>query len=384
MTKNHPTVADLTSLMEDWAPAWTAESWDRVGLVTGDPGAAVARAWVALDLTPELLREALAAGVDMLLLHHPPLFKPLTDLCSHRPATARLVQAAAQGLAIFAAHTNLDAAPGGVNDALAQRLGLGQTRPLMPLAEGGLVKLVTFLPPDHYEEVSAALFAAGAGRIGIYRDCAFVASGTGTFLAPPEANPYLGRAGQPEKVSELRLETLVPQARVAQALAALRLAHPYEEPAVDVYPLRQAPAGHGLGRVGSLATPRPAEEFAAWAAVELGARAPLLAGACPLRLTRVAVVGGSGGDLLQEAARAGAEILVTGEARYHAAQEAEDLGLGLLTLGHFQTEAVIVQPWARRLTDELARRNLDCQVEAYQAGQDPWRNPLSGAGHHHA
>ncbi|MFH1035983.1 MAG: Nif3-like dinuclear metal center hexameric protein [Pseudomonadota bacterium] len=146
MNTSHPSVAEITALMEDWAPAWTAESWDRVGLATGDPAAPVARAWVALELTDRLLDAALAGGVDMLLLHHPPLFKPLTDLCSHRPATARLLKAAARGLAIFAAHTNLDAAPGGVNDALAARLGLADTRPLAPLASGGLAKLVTFVP----------------------------------------------------------------------------------------------------------------------------------------------------------------------------------------------------------------------------------------------
>lgn len=384
MTSRHPTVADLTALMEAWAPAWTAESWDRVGLVTGDPRATAANAWVALELDDGLLAAALAGGVDMLLLHHPPLFKPLTDLRSDRPATARLLKAAAAGLAIFAAHTNLDAAPGGVNDALAARLGLAATTPLIPLASGGLAKLVTFVPPDHYEEVATALFAAGAGRIGGYRDCAFVASGTGTFLAPPGSNPYLGRAGQRERVSELRLETLIPLAQAGQALKALKAAHPYEEPAVDVYPLGQAPAGHGLGRVGNLAEPRPAQEFAAWAARELGANAPLLAGPLPQRLERVAVLGGSGGDLLGAAAKAGAQMLITGEARYHAAQEAADLGVALLVLGHYQTEAVIVEPWAQRLARDLAQGGLDCRVEAFAGGDDPWRNPVQGTLIHHA
>ncbi|MFH1035982.1 MAG: Nif3-like dinuclear metal center hexameric protein [Pseudomonadota bacterium] len=205
-----------------------------------------------------------------------------------------------------------------------------------------------------------------------------MASGAGTFLAPPEASPYLGRAGQREQVSELRLETLIPLNLAGQALKALKGAHPYEEPAVDVYPLSQAPAGYGLGRVGSLAPSRPAEEFAAWAAAELGALAPLLAGALPETLNRVAVVGGSGGDMLQDAARSGAQLLITGEARYHAAQEAADLGLGLLTLGHYQTEAVVVEPWARRLARELAGLGRECLVEAFAAGEDPWRRPAGG------
>jgi dinuclear metal center YbgI/SA1388 family protein len=384
MTDSHPSVADLTALMEEGAPAWTAESWDRVGLVTGQAQAPVAKAWVALDLGDQLLDAALASGVDMLFLHHPPLFKPLTDLCADRPATARLLKAASHGLAIFAAHTNLDAAPGGVNDALAQRLGLKASQPLVPLDPGGLVKLVTFLPPDRYEQVSAALFAAGAGKIGLYQDCAFVSTGTGTFLASPEASPYLGRAGQRERVSELRLETLLPKDRASQALAALRLVHPYEEPAVDVYPLSQAPAGFGLGRVGSLDPPRAAGEYVAWAARELGSRAPLLTGDMPEMISRVAVLGGSGGDLLGAAARSGAQLLITGEARYHAAEEARDLGLGLLTLGHYQTEAVIVEPWARRLAQELAQKGLQCRVEAYPAGDDPWHSPAGGPGTTHA
>lgn len=375
MSTRHATVADLIALMEAWAPAWTAEPWDRVGLVTGQPKASVTKAWVALELGEELLDQALAQGVDMLFLHHPPIFKPLSDLRSDRPATARLLKAAARGLAIFAAHTNLDAAPGGVNDALAERLGLTASAPLVPLGHDGLAKLVTFVPPDHYEQVSRALFAAGAGRIGAYRECAYVTEGTGTFLAPLEGHPFLGRAGQRERVSELRLETLVPLALAGRALQALREAHPYEEPAVDVYPLKQAPAGCGLGRVGRLAEPCPAALFAQWAARELGAKAPLLAGPLAPLLERVAVVGGSGGDMLAAAQGAGAQMLITGEARYHAAQEAADLGLTLLVLGHFQTEEVVLRPWAERLARELAGAGLSCRVEAYGQGRDPWCPP---------
>lgn len=370
-------VADIARLMEEWAPAWTAEPWDRVGLMTGRPDARADRVWVALELTPGLLDQALAQGARMLLLHHPPLFKPLADLCSHRPLTARLLRAAAQDLALFAAHTNLDAAPGGVNDALAERLGLLETRPLQPLA-GGLAKLTTFLPPDHYEQVAEALFGSGAGRIGQYRQCAFVSQGTGTFLAPEGASPYLGRPGQSERVSELRLETLLPLAAVPGALKALKEAHPYEEPAVDIIPLAQGPAGAGLGRVGRLAEPRPGEEFAAWASRQLGCARPALAGPCPERLERVAVVGGSGGEMLAQAKAAGAQMLITGEARYHAAEEAADLGLALLTLGHYQTEAVIVEPWARRLAAEAAAAGLDCRIEPWLQAGDPWRSPGAG------
>ncbi len=376
---NWPIVRDVLTRLEDWAPAWTAEAWDRVGLATGHPQAPARRIWVALELDDALLDQALAASVDLLLLHHPPIFKPLTDLRADRPATARLLKAAAAGLAIAAAHTNLDSAPGGVNDALATRLGLVETRVLVPAGTGGQVKLVVFIPPDHYEEITRALFAAGAGRIGTYRECAFVNPGNGTFLAPPDGNPYLGRAGERELVSELRLETILPAVSAPAVVAALKAAHPYEEPAYDLYPLNQPPVGVGLGRLGRLDPPQSPESFATAAAAELGSPAPLMAGRPPQTLERVAVVGGSGGDMLAAAAGAGAQMLVTGEAHHHSAQEASDLGIGLLVLGHFETENVIVEPWARRLASELAAAGFVCEVRPW-TGPGPWRPAPTASG----
>ncbi|MCB2188945.1 MAG: Nif3-like dinuclear metal center hexameric protein [Deltaproteobacteria bacterium] len=368
-----PLVGDIASFMEEWAPSWTAEEWDRVGLLVGEPSWPAARVWVALELTPELLARALKQNVNLLLTHHPPLFKPLPNLRTDRPLVRRLLEAASRGLALFAAHTNLDVAPGGVNDALAARLGLGDLSSLEPAGRGKMVKVVVFTPPEAAEAVAQALFTAGAGRIGNYRECAFAAPGVGSYVPPPDGRPYRGAPGRPEQAPEQRLETILPAARLAGALAALGAAHPYEEPAVDVYPLTEGPAGYGLGRVGRLDPPLAPAEFAARAARELGSPLAALAGAPPERLSRVAVVGGSGGDYLAQAAAAGAGLLVTGEARYHAAEAAADLGLGLLTLGHFQTEQVIVEPWARRLSEAMAARGFNCEVVADRGGVDPWR-----------
>ncbi|MFH1057428.1 MAG: Nif3-like dinuclear metal center hexameric protein [Pseudomonadota bacterium] len=365
-------MADVLAALEAWAPAWTAEDWDNVGLIVGDPDSTAAKIWVALELDEALLSQAQAAEVDLLLLHHPPLFKPIDRLRLDNPATARLVRAAGAGLAVIAAHTNLDAAQGGVNDALARRLGLTDLRPLSPAGAGGQAKLVAFVPPDHFDEVARALFAAGAGRVGSYRECAFASQGTGTFLAPSDGNPYLGRAGEREMVSELRLETILPRRSLDRAVAALRAVHPYEEPAFDLYPVLQPPAGMGLGRVGRLEPAQDLEAFASAAAILLDAPAPLIAGAPAQRLERVAVVGGSGGDMLAAAAAAGAQLLVTGEARHHAAQEAIDLGLGLLVLGHFETESVVTEPWARRIADDMAAAGFTCDVLPW-TGPSPWR-----------
>ena len=359
--------------MEQWAPAWTAESWDRVGLLAGDPKAAAKLIWVALELNDDLLDQALAAGVSMLLTHHPPIFKPLENLRLDNQATARLLRAVSGGLALFAAHTNLDSAPGGVNDALAGRLGLIDLKPLVPVTDQALAKLTVFVPPDHLDAVAGALFAAGAGNIGAYSECAFHAPGIGQFKAPAGSEPFIGRPGQKESVQEERLETLVPLAGAGRVLAALKQAHPYEEPAYDLYPLRQPPSGFGLGRVGELAKPQKGEAFIAAAAESLGAEAAQVSGPIPEQVTRVAVIGGSGGDFLAQAKASGAQMLITGEARYHAWEQAINLGLCLVTLGHYQTEAVIIEPWARRLERMLEAAGLVCEIAAWTSGASPWR-----------
>jgi dinuclear metal center YbgI/SA1388 family protein len=359
-------------VMERWAPSWAAEDWDRVGLQVGNPVAPAGKVWTALELSDPLLDQALASGVEMLLVHHPPLFTPLTALRGDQPETARLIKAAAAPMAIFAAHTNLDSAPGGVNDVLGRRFGLSGLSPLAPGENKSVVKLVVFTPPEAMEKVSAALFEAGAGRIGDYRECSFAAVGVGGFRAPLDGDPYLGSPGGKEMVEELRLEVILPSAAAPRAIAAIHEVHPYEQPAVDIYPLNQLPAGFGLGRVGELPAPVEAKAFARRAAAELGAGWAHMGGSPPQRIQRVAVAGGSGGDLLAQAAAAGAHLLITGEASHHAAQQAADLGLGILCLGHYQTEVVIVEPWAARLGQELAAQGLTCIVEPYTGGEDPW------------
>ena len=365
-------VADIMRMMESWAPAWTAESWDRVGLMAGSPGAGVEKAWVALEFSESLLNQALAQGVDLLLLHHPPIFKPIDNLRTDNPATKRLIRAAASGLAVFAAHTNLDSAPGGVNDALADRLDLKDTRPLAPL-DRGMAKLVVFIPPDHLDRVAEAVFAAGGGRIGDYSRCAFEARGMGSFLAPAKARPFSGRPGEKNEVEEVRWETFVSLDCAARAVSAMAAAHPYEEPAYDLHPLKQGPKGCGLGRVGRLDPPMPGEKFTAFAARRLGSGSPALAGAVPEVVEHVAVMGGSGSEFMEAAASAGADIFLTGEARHHDAEKAEDLGLCLLVLGHYETEEVVVGPWARRLQLQTEAEGLACDISAWAGGRCPWR-----------
>lgn len=341
--------------------------------MAGDPAAEVPKALVALELTPAILDRAFESDARMILTHHPPLFKPLNNLRMDNPATARLVKAAASGIALFAAHTNLDSAAHGVNDALADRLDLVDTEILDPAPPESQLKLVVFVPPSHRDQVAEAVFNAGAGIIGDYRRCCFATQGNGSYLAPAVGQPFVGSPGQEHTEAEVRLETILPKALAGRVVASLLKAHPYEEPAFDLYPLMQPPSGVGLGRVGRPATPQSGIDFLAMAADELGSVAPQICGPVPEKVERVAVVGGSGGDYLTQAAAAGAQVLVTGEARYHAADQAADMGVCLACFGHFETENVVVEPWASRLSEILTDRGFSCDIQACVDSESPWR-----------
>jgi dinuclear metal center YbgI/SA1388 family protein len=370
MVLPHPKVTDIINIMEKWAPAATAEPWDNVGLLTGHGQAEVQEAWVALEASPALLNQARLKPAQMLLLHHPPIFTPLKNLRTDQPGQAALLEAAAGGLNIFAAHTNLDLARDGVSQALAARLGLKNLRPLLPQEQGQFLKLVVFTPRGNVQPLSQALFAAGAGRLGNYQECSFVSNGTGQFKPLAQARPSLGKKGELCQVEESRLEVLLPKAALSTVLSALHRYHPYEEPAYDLVPLLNRQLG--FGQVGDLPTPLQGRAFLQGAARACLASAPQYAGPVPARVSRVAVLGGSGGMGLRAAAAAGAQVFVSGEAGYHCADLAEDLNICVLLLGHYASEAVIVKPWARRLSEELKRAGLACVVRAPRTW-DPWK-----------
>jgi hypothetical protein len=223
-----------------------------------------------------------------------------------------------------------------------------------------------FAPEKDHAAVLAAAFQAGAGRIGAYKECSFAIPGTGTFFGTESANPTVGQAGRRESVHELRVEVVCTSDRLAAALAAVRSAHSYEEPAVDVYPLHVPPGGPGVGRVGVLATPTTLGTFARSVRETLSAPGLQFVGEADRRVERVAVACGAGDDFLGDAARAGADVLLTGEARFHRALEAEALGVGLIVAGHHATERPGIEDLATRLGEAFpglvvwsSRREID-------------------------
>lgn len=368
-----PKTADIVGIINKIAPVSLAEAWDNPGLQIGDPAAEVARIMVALDPAPDVIDSALAASCQLLVTHHPLIFKPLKSISTANPLGALIQKAIKGGLSIVSLHTNYDIAGGGLNDLLAAKIGLSGSVPLKVTAVGELVKLVVFVPADQLERVRNALFPFTA-RQGNYRDCSFAAGGTGTFTPLDGAEPFTGTVGELAQVHEERLEVLIRRAELPRTVKALLAAHPYEEPAFDLYPVLNEGEKLGLGRIGRLPEPLTLAEYVERLRIALSAPALRYVGNPDARTSKVALCSGSGASLLHEAARSGADVLVTGDVKYHDARDAEDLGLALIDAGHFPTEIIMVDEITERLGLALAKAGYkDCQVEACRAESDPFR-----------
>ncbi len=345
------TVRDIVQAVDRLAPFALAEAWDHVGLQVGDPATPVARVLVALDVSEAVLDEAAEVGADLVLAHHPLIFKPLEAVTADGRAGRLVLRLAREGRAMVAAHTNLDAADGGLCDLLARRVGLVDLVPLQAAPADKAYKVVVFVPETALAAVREAAFAAGAGRLGAYSECGFVTTGTGTFRPEPGASPAVGQVGRREAVAEARFETLVERRALGRVLAAVAEAHPYERPAVDVHPLRAAAAGVGLGRLGRLETPVPLAALADTVREALGLPTLRVGGNPGRTVQRVALVTGAGSGLTETVAAAGADAYVTGELKLHEVQDLAAEGIGSILGGHYETERVPLEAWAPRLAE---------------------------------
>lgn len=343
-------VSDLVGAMESIAPTSFAASWDNVGLLVGDPAAPLARVLLTIDCTREIVAEAVAGGAGgAIVAYHPVLLEPQKRFV----AGAVAFEAARQGLAVYCPHTALDVAEGGTNDVLADAIGMRDRGPLRAVDGGDApLKLVTFVPSEHVEAVSQAVFAAGGGRIGQYTSCSFRSPGTGTFFGEAGTSPVVGKAGRLEEASEVRLEVVIPAAQTGAIVRALRRVHPYEEPAFDLVRLAAPPAGLGLGRIGHVDA-APAGVHVERVKHALRLEHVLVAGSLDCEVTRAAVCAGSGGDLIGDALAAGAQLLLTGEVRHHDALRAVARGLVVVCTRHSTSERGALAALARRLSERL-------------------------------
>jgi dinuclear metal center YbgI/SA1388 family protein len=365
-------VRDVVGALEArYRPTW-AESWDAVGLTCGDPEAPVRRVLLAVDPVAAVVDEALAWGADLVVTHHPLLLAGVHSVAADTPKGRLVHRLLSAGVALATAHTNADVARPGVSDALADALGVLDTRPLA-VQDEPIDKLVTFAPPSETQRLLDALAAAGAGRIGAYERCGYLLTGTGTFRPLPGATPLIGSVGRVELVEETRVEMVVPRAARRDVLAALRAVHPYDEPAVDVYELAPVGGVRGLGRIGTLPQPETLEDLLVRVADGLPSTvAGVRAAGDPERVVQsVAVCGGSGDSLLDAVRAAGADAYVTADLRHHRASEAVEAGgPALVDVAHWASE----WPWLPQAASLLLADLGDPPVEtrASTLCTDPW------------
>lgn len=373
-----PTVAGVVGVLEQmYDPAWARE-WDAVGLVCGEPSAQVRRVLLAVDPAPAVVEEALTWRADLLLTHHPLLFRPVHTVAANTPKGRVIHQLVRHGCALYTAHTNADAAAPGVSDALARVLGLTDLVPLDADPVDPTDKLVTFVPEQDADKVVDALAAAGAGDIGAYRRCAWSTVGSGTFIGGVGSAPVIGTPGQQETVTERRVEMVLPRQLRGAVLSALRSAHPYEEPAFDVYELAGWSGPRGIGRVGRLGATTTLREFAMLVAEALPAttQGVRVAGDPTAEVSRVAVCGGSGDTLIEAVRTCQADVFVTADLRHHPASEARDAaGDGppyLVDVAHWATEWPWLNGVANRLAGAMENAGFPIEVHVSTRCTDPW------------
>jgi dinuclear metal center YbgI/SA1388 family protein len=368
-------LADVVAVLDELYPPALAESWDAVGLVTGDPDQPVRRVLLAVDPMRAVIDEAIGWQADLVLAHHPLLLRGVTSVAATTPKGRVVHDLIRAGTALHVCHTNADNANPGVSDALASALRLRETRPLKPLPEAPMDKLVVYVPQAEADALIDALASAGAGRIGDYERCAWSTDGEGTFRPLAGANPTLGRVGDVERVPEARVEMVLPRHRRRAVVEALRAAHSYEEPAYDVFELAALPGGQGGGRVGELERAESLRDFAervatALPATEQGVR---VAGDPDRPVRSVAVVGGAGDSEFDRVRSAGVDAYVTADLRHHPATEARAYGVpALVDVAHWASEWPWLTDAARLLTEALAARGSSVDTRVSTIRTDAW------------
>jgi dinuclear metal center YbgI/SA1388 family protein len=329
-------IREVLHVLETLAPLPLQESFDNAGLQVGNADREATGALLCLDVTEAVVEEAIAKGCNLIVSHHPLAFKPFKSLTGRTYVERCLMAACKHDLAIYAVHTNLDNAPEGVNFRLAEQIGLRQVRILSP-QQKALLKLAVFVPEAYAEAVRHALFEAGAGHIGNYDSCSFNLSGEGTFRAGENTRPFCGRPGEIHRETEVRVETVLPAFRKNAVLRALLAVHPYEEPAYDVYPLENTWKTVGSGIIGELPEDEAAHDFLLRIKKLFRASSLKHSAYTAKHVRRIAVCGGAGAFLIPDAMAAGADVFITGEAKYNDFYDVENRLL-LAVLGHYETE----------------------------------------------
>ena len=344
-------LSEIIAAFEEFAPAVYQENYDNTGLILGNPEDEIRAALVALDVTEEVLEEALTNNIDLIISHHPLIFSPLKKITGKTRTERILLKAIRQNVALFCVHTNLDNVFEGVNRKLSEKLGIMNPRILAPVS-GELRKLVTFVPVDHADRVRTALFNAGAGHIGKYDQCSYNLEGMGTFRGSEETRPFVGEKEKLHFEKEVRIETIFPKALQSSVIASLLAAHPYEEVAYDIYRLDNEYQMLGAGMIGELDAGMDMSDFLTRVKVSLECPVIRYSGSPAGKVKTVACCGGSGSFLIQKAVAASADAFITGDLKYHQFLDSS-ADILLIDAGHFETEQYTKEIFYEFLTKKI-------------------------------
>ncbi len=376
-------IKEIAERIDEIVPLKLAQDWDNVGLLIGDSRKNVKNILLTIDITKEVLSEAKKQKAELIISYHPVIWDGLKTITTDGPAGI-VYDLIRSGIAVFSVHTALDTVTGGVNDGLAEIIGIRDAKPLgdyVEYPEGDNYKLVVFVPTDSLAKVSNAVFAAGAGAIGNYSNCSFGAEGTGTFLPLKGAKPTIGKKNEFEKVPEIRFETIVPAQKIDAVIETLIKAHPYETPAFDVFKLyndqilHQSGTGQnkfGLGRIGELAQPLRIAQIIDKIKKITGAKAVGLVGDEKKLVKKAAVCAGSCGKIINTVIAANVDLYLTGELKHHQALAAQEAGLTCICLSHSISERFILKKLAKQLQKQLK----ETIIRISRKDRDPfkWKN----------
>ncbi|MDM5276469.1 Nif3-like dinuclear metal center hexameric protein [Paenibacillus silvae] len=362
----------VIQMMERLAPKHLAVPDDRIGLQLGSLQKEISHVLVALDVTDEVVEEAIRIGANLIIAHHAIMFRPVKSLSTDTPMGKLYEKLIKNDIAVYIAHTNLDVAEGGINDWMAEALGIESKESLEDVHTDQLYKLAVFVPRTHHEQVLQAILEAGAGSIGQYSKCSFNTEGTGTFVPGEGTQPFIGAQGQMERVEEMRIETLVPQSLRSKVIQAMLKAHPYEEVAYDLYAVDLKGRTLGLGRLGPLKEPKTLGELVEVVKAQFNVPQVRVVGDLNKKIKKAAVLGGSGSRYVLTARFKGADVIVTGDIDYHTAHDALMAGMCIIDPGH-NTEKIMKPKTADWLRAQLADQRYETQVTASEVNTEVFR-----------
>jgi dinuclear metal center YbgI/SA1388 family protein len=363
----------IAEKIEKIVPLKLAQDWDNVGLLIGDAQRNVKRMLLTIDITGDVVAEAKKSKTDLIVSYHPVIWDGLKKITADGQSNVvyELVRA---GTAVFSIHTALDSAIGGVNDGLAEIIGIVDGKPVGDYVDspaGDNYKLVVFVPVKSAAKVSNAIFAAGAGIMGNYSHCGFTAEGQGSFLPLTGAKPTIGKKGKIEKVPEFRFETIVPADKLADVIAAMKKAHPYETPAFDCYKLYDSPNKFGLGRIGKLARPTQLSKIIEQIKKHTEAKAVGIVAEERKVVKTAAVCAGSCGKIINQVIAAKADLYLTGELKHHQALAAQEAHLTCICLSHTVSERFILKKFAKQLQKQL--KGVTINISKKDADPFKWK-----------